>query len=176
MTLTVDWRWSVDYPTDVDFLHHVPYRFFFISMSFSTIFPQKTPFPPTCAIFAPLAMTSGNWRWSADYLKDIGVPLLPPYFFSMSFLLEFLLKNAISASFRHFDAVLTPFWRHFRWHLVLGADHWAGWHNWVCFPKKTWVFTLLCLFFLYIKGESSKKSHGEKNDVIWGAIAPKRKK
>ena len=62
-----------------------PTPFFFISMSFSTIFPQKTPFPPTCAICAPLAMTSGNWRWSSDYLKDIGVPLLPPYFFSMSF-------------------------------------------------------------------------------------------
>ena len=125
-----------------------PTSFFFISMSFSTIFPQKTPFPPTCAIFAPLPVTSGNWRWSADYLKDIGVPLLPPYFFSMSFLLEFLLKNAISASFRHFDAVLTPFSRHFRWHLVLGADHWAGWRNWVRFQnKKTWAFTLLCLFF-----------------------------
>ena len=129
-----------------------PRNFFFISMSFSTIFPQKTPFPPTCAIFAPLAMTSGNWRWSADYLKDIGVPLLPPYFFSMSFLLEFLLKNAISASFRHFDAVLTPFLRHFRWHLVLGADHWAGWRNWVCFQKKKHGLLHCYAYFFIHKG------------------------
>ena len=148
--------------------------FSFISMSFSTIFPQKTPFPPTCAIFAPLAMASGNWRWSADYLKDIGVPHLPPYFFSMSFSLGFLLKNAISASFRHFDAVLTPFLRHFRWHLVLGADHWAGWRNWVRFQKKNMGFYIVMPIFLYIKGESSKKSQGGNNDAIWGAIAPKQ--
>ena len=149
--------------------------FSFISMSFSTIFPQKTPFPPTCAIFAPLAMASGNWRWSADYLKDIGVPHLPSYFFSMSFSLGFLLKNAISASFRHFDAVLTPFLRHFRWHLVLGADHWAGWRNWVRFQKKNMGFYIVMPIFLYIKGESSKKSQSGNNDAIWGAIAPKQK-
>ena len=42
--------------------------------------------------------------------------------------------------------------------------------------KKNMGFYIAMPIFLYIKGESSKKSHGEKNDVIWGAIAPKRKK
>ena len=35
---------------------------YFISMSFSTVFTQKTPFPPTCAILAPLPMIFGTWR------------------------------------------------------------------------------------------------------------------
>ena len=37
-------------------------------------------------------------------------------------------------------------------------------------------FYIAMPIFLYIKGESSKKSQGGKNDVIWGAIAPKQKK
>ena len=42
--------------------------------------------------------------------------------------------------------------------------------------KKNMGFYIVMPIFLYIKGESSKKSQGGKNDVIWGAIAPKQKK
>ena len=111
VTLIVDWRWSVDYPTDVGFLHHVPHRFFFISMSFSTIFPWKTQFPPNCAIFAPLAMTSGNWRWSSDYLKDIRVPHRPRISFLCLFCWFFAQKShfrLFSPFWRRFDAILAP--------------------------------------------------------------------
>ncbi len=36
-------------------------------------------------------------------------------------------------------------------------------------------FYIVKPIFLYIKGESSKKSQGGNNDAIWGAIAPKQK-
>ena len=119
VTLIVDWRWSVDYLTDVGFPHHVPHRIFFISMSFSTVFTQKTPFPPTGAILAPLPVTLiVNWRWSVDYPTDVGFPHHVPHrFFSFPCIfLRFFLKN------RHFRQI-APFLRHLQWRPVIGADH-----------------------------------------------------
>ena len=100
-------------------------------------------FPPTCTILAPHPVTSVNWRWSVDYPTDVGVPHQPLFFFSRSFLKVLFSKML--------------FWRHFRCHLVLCADHWVGWFNWICFPKKKHGFYIVMPGFLSIKRERSKK-------------------
>ena len=98
------WRWSVN----ILIFLSVPHRFFFIATCISTIFRQKTSFPPTCAIFAPLPVTLiVDWRWSVDYPTDLSLLHHVPHRFFFHFYVFFDIfssNNAISAYLRHFCA------------------------------------------------------------------------
>ena len=98
----------------------------------------------------------------------------------ISFLCLFCWGFCSKTPFPPLFVILTPFWRHF---CATSGDIWclaqitelAGVTGYVL-KKKNMGFYIVMPIFLYIKGESSKKSQGGKNDVIWGAIAPKQRK
>ena len=68
----------------VGFAPQTPHLFFSFSCLFLRFFQKKTPFPPTCAILAPLPMIFGTWRSSVNILIYVTVSHIF-FFISMSF-------------------------------------------------------------------------------------------